>query len=67
LTPFKINARVELPSRAARDFNRRWIPSGMSTVVRIWSLCHIYGAQGLTLSAPFFPQKGGADELRPLC
>ncbi len=43
LTPFRMRARVELPSRAARDFRRRYIASGISTVVRMRPLCHIYG------------------------
>src|SRR3954470_6940566 len=44
LTPFRMSARVELPSRAARDFSWRYSPSGISTVVRMRPLCHIYGA-----------------------
>jgi hypothetical protein len=44
-TPRRISALVELPSRAARDFSWRYIPSGISTVVRMCSLCHIYGVE----------------------
>ena len=43
LTPFRMRARVELPSRAARDFSWRYVPSGISIVVRMSPLCHIYG------------------------
>ena len=46
LTPRRMRALVELPSRAARDFSRRYMPSGMSTVVRMLPLCHIYGVLG---------------------
>src|SRR3954467_10505353 len=49
LTPFRMSARVELPSRAARDFSWRYKPSGISTVVRMGPLCHIYGARGIDI------------------
>lgn len=44
-TPRRMSALVELPSRAARDLSRRYNRSGISTVVRIGPLCHIYGAE----------------------
>lgn len=63
LTPFRIRARVELPSRAARDFSCRYIPSGISTVVRMSPLCHIYGA-GWFLSAATGTSRGlGCDRI----
>lgn len=52
LTPFSMRARVELPSRAARDFSWRYTRSGISTVVRMCSLCHIYGVDGASGNDP---------------
>lgn len=64
-TPRRISALVELPSRAARDFSRRYSPSGMSTVVRMSALCHIYGVEESNAVAPTSTSPGFQTGRRP--
>src|SRR5260370_5816674 len=42
-TPRRISSLTDLFSRAAVDLSSRYRASGISTVVRILTFCHIYG------------------------
>src|ERR1700730_18168976 len=45
-TPRRISSLTDFFSRAAVAFSSRYRASGMSTVVRILTFCHIYGSRG---------------------
>ena len=63
LTPRKMRALVEPPSRAARDFSFRYISSGMSYAIFMarWRRCRIALTESETCIGPDIP----ADLRRP--